>query len=332
MDPITQGVFGASLPQSVETQHQYQKAAIIIGLLSGMAPDLDILIHSSSDPLLALEFHRHFTHSLAFIPFGGLICATVFYFLFKKNISFKRVYMYAVLGFGTHALLDGCTSYGTRLLWPFSDARIAWNNVSVIDPLVTLPMLLLIFTGFYLRNNKYAMLAVIYGISYLLLGVIQRDRAEEMASQLAISRGHIPERMTAKPSFGNLILWKTIYEHDGRYYVDAYKIGFHKKLIPGTSIGKLDIARDLPWLDTHRENQQSIDLERFRIFSDDYLAVLPGQSNYIIDIRYSFLPNSIDPLWGIRMKPSSPNEHVDFESSRTLSPEDRKTFFELLIN
>jgi len=46
--------------------------ACVIGALAGMAPDLDILIRSSSDPLLKLEFHRHFSHSLFFIPVGTL--------------------------------------------------------------------------------------------------------------------------------------------------------------------------------------------------------------------------------------------------------------------
>ncbi|GAL32009.1 integral membrane protein [Vibrio maritimus] len=38
-----------------------------LGLLSGLAPDIDVLIRSSHDPLLFLEFHRQFTHSLLFI-------------------------------------------------------------------------------------------------------------------------------------------------------------------------------------------------------------------------------------------------------------------------
>jgi len=332
MDPLTQGVFGASLPQSLEHQRRYQKAAFAIGFLSGMAPDLDVLIRSSSDPLLALDFHRHFTHSLAFIPFGALICASVFYFLFKKKLSFKRVYLYALLGYGTHALLDGCTSYGTRLFWPFSDARITWNNVSVVDPLVTLPMLALVLLGYFRGNSNFAKLALAYGLSYLLLGVVQRDRAEDIATELAHPRGHTPLRMTAKPSFGNIVLWKTIYEHDGHYYVDAVKIGLDKRLIPGTSVKKLDIATDLPWLDTTQGNQQAIDLERFRVFSDDYLAVLPNQANYVIDIRYSFLPNSVDPLWGIRMKPHAPNEHVDYDTTRNLNPEYRTKFFAMLFD
>ncbi len=82
MDPITQGTIGATLPQVFGKK----KLGIIalLGFLSGLAPDLDIFIRSASDPLLSLEYHRQFTHSILFIPFGGLICAGVLYLLLKK--------------------------------------------------------------------------------------------------------------------------------------------------------------------------------------------------------------------------------------------------------
>ena len=38
-----------------------------------MAPDLDVLFQSPTDPILFLEFHRQFTHSLVFIPIGALL-------------------------------------------------------------------------------------------------------------------------------------------------------------------------------------------------------------------------------------------------------------------
>ncbi len=45
--------------------------------ISFVIPDMDVLIRSASDPLLAIEYHRHFTHALAFIPVGGLIAAAM---------------------------------------------------------------------------------------------------------------------------------------------------------------------------------------------------------------------------------------------------------------
>ena len=74
MDPISQGAIGAVLPQALGQK----KLGLIglIGFLSGLAPDLDILIRSTKRSLLALEYHRQFTHSLFFIPIGGWILRT----------------------------------------------------------------------------------------------------------------------------------------------------------------------------------------------------------------------------------------------------------------
>lgn len=120
---MTQGVLGAILPLSAARKEHLRTA----GLLCGLAPDLDVLVSSSTDPLLPLEYHRQFTHSLIFIPVGGLICALVLYLLFARHrsLSFGATYLYCTLGYATHALLDSCTTYGTLLLWPFSDMRVA---------------------------------------------------------------------------------------------------------------------------------------------------------------------------------------------------------------
>ena len=49
------------------------RRAWLYGCVGGLAPDLDVFIRSSADPLVALEYHRHFTHSLLFIPIGGTL-------------------------------------------------------------------------------------------------------------------------------------------------------------------------------------------------------------------------------------------------------------------
>ena len=69
MDPVSQGTVGAAFAQSSANKTNIVKVGFI-GFLSGLAPDLDILIRSESDPILFLEYHRQFTHSLFFIPFG----------------------------------------------------------------------------------------------------------------------------------------------------------------------------------------------------------------------------------------------------------------------
>ena len=137
MDPVSQAAIGASFSQSI-TKNTNIKIATFLGCVAGMAPDLDVLISSKTDPLLFLEFHRQFTHSLFFIPIGSLIVAAFFYPIFKRYCSFKAGYLYCFLGYASHGLLDACTTYGTQLFWPLSSSRHAWNNISIIDPLFTL--------------------------------------------------------------------------------------------------------------------------------------------------------------------------------------------------
>ncbi len=333
MDPISQGVLGASLPLASNKsiiKSEHVKTVAWLGCIAGMSPDIDVLIQSPTDPILFLEYHRQFTHSLIFIPIGALICSILFYRWYKRALTFKQGYLVCLLGYATHALLDACTTYGTLLLWPFSDLRIAWNNVSVVDPIFTIPIIILVILSVRKANPVFSKIALVWGVSYLLIGVLQRERAELLGWDLAQSRGHTPARLEAKPGFGNLLLWKIVYETNDRFYVDAYRMGVKPQLYKGDSVRKLDMARDLPWLEA--DTQQGDDLRRFKWFSNDYLGIDPNNPLYIIDIRYSMLPNQIDPLWGIILNPNAgPEEHVIYQADRSGSSERLEQLVAMLV-
>ena len=332
MDPLTQGVLGAALPQSLSKK----KSLIVIGFLgflSGLAPDLDLFIRSESDPLLFLEFHRQFTHSLIFIPFGGFICASLLYFLIAKrfDISFKDTWIYSTLGYGTHGLLDACTSYGTLLFWPFSQTRISWNNISIIDPLFTIPLLILIVMAGVKQKRIFSVIALLWAVFYLSLGVYQKNEAIKIGKKIAKDRGHSTIRIDAKPSIGNLLLWKSIYETEGKFYVDAIRLGWSPKIFNGASISKLNTQSEFPWL--MEDSQQAKDIKRFKWFSNGYIALNPKNKNQILDIRYSTLPNEIGGLWGIELsKEKANNSHVKYITNRTISKERFKVLKKMLIN
>ncbi len=316
MDPISQGAAAAAFAQS-SAKPERVRAYAMFGGLAGLAPDLDVFIQSSTDSLLFLEYHRHFTHSLAFIPVGALIVCAVLYPVLRHPLNFRQAYLASLLGYATHGLLDACTSYGTQLFWPMSDVRIAWNNVSVIDPLVTLPLLALVILSVYQRSRIYAMAGVAWLLSYLLLGVVQHDRAMATAQAMATAKGHTPDRLAVKPGFANLLLWKSIYEYDGHYYIDAMRVGIDRQFCPGQHIEIFDYDKHLPALAA--DSQQARDVERFRWFSNDFLASM-NSSGFIVDVRYSAVPNQIDPLWGIQVDTTaSPNTHVEFVSNRRTS-------------
>jgi len=324
MDPLTQGVVGTAASQLVSKRAE-KVAAGVIGFASGMAADLDVLISSSTDPLLFLEFHRHFTHALVFIPIGALICTLAFRAVFRKwfnrnRVSFARTYLYSFAGYATHAVLDACTTYGTQLFWPFSDMRVAWNNVSVIDPVFTLPLLIFTAIVVFKRSHTMAVAGAVYAFAYLGLGVLQNHRATDVAEQLAQSRGHTPMNLGLKPSFANIIVWKSVYEYQGRYYVDAIRTLGSSKVYEGTSVEKLDRDKHFAWLE--EGDQQSDDIERFRWFSNKHLALDPANSQRIIDVRYSLIPNQVTGMWGITLdKNKSSASHVEWTTNRPVGRE-----------
>lgn len=328
MDPLSQGSLGASLAQGASNKTTVRSAALL-GCLGGLAPDLDILIFSTTDPLLFLEFHRQFTHSIFFIPIGALIVAAVLHRFLGKGLSFKQTYLFCLLGYATHGALDACTTYGTQLLWPLSNERFAWNNISIIDPLFTLPIFALVVIGTVKKIPWLPRLAFIWGISYLSFGLYQRDIAEAAGYQLAQERGHAPIRLEAKPGFANLFLWKVVYEANERFYIDAIRIGYKPKVFPGTSVEKLQLEKHLSWLDFG--SQQATDVERFRWFSNDYLAMDPVTPNRVIDVRYSVVPNEIDPLWAIDLDPEKAKDaHIEWIALRRTDSAQTNRWWQML--
>jgi inner membrane protein len=332
MDPITQGAFGAAFAQTQGSKINLAKAAVIGGL-AGMAPDLDIMIRSMDDSLLALEYHRQFTHSLLFIPFGGLICSLVLHPLLGRRfgIRFLQTLLWCVIGFATHGLLDACTSYGTQLLWPLSDKRFAWDVISIIDPLVTLPLLTLIILAARKKSRRYVVIGIAWLGVYFGFSTYQHQRALEEGQKLAASRGLTVQNIEVKPSFANILVWKIITTTESSYHIDAVKIGLSKPTIwEGESIQKLSIDRDLPWLD--KSSQQAKDIERFRWFSTGHISLDPKNPNRVVDVRYSLLPQKINALWGIELSPTADSDqHVQFYNERGDGKKAMNELWEMLL-
>jgi inner membrane protein len=233
------------------------------------------------------------------------------------------------LGYATHGLLDACTSYGTLLFWPFSNERITWNNISIVDPLFTIPALVLLAVAVKKNRRRFSFLAVGWIVSYLAFGLVQYERALSSGLKLAQSRGHNAERMTLKPSFGNLILWKSIYQHGDRFYVDAIRAGRVLTWCPGESIKIFDYQYHLS--DLEKNSQQMKDIERFRWFSQDYLG-FDSDENLVTDVRYSMIPNQIAPMWGLVIdERQGTDEHAVWWASRDLNDESLTLFKEMLL-
>jgi len=314
MDPISQAVVGSALAQSVSTRNTL-RAMAFIGALGALLPDVDVLIRSTDDPLLTLDYHRHFTHALIFSPIGALLAALIAGFFVRRWLSFGQTYVAALLGYASAPLIDAATSYGTYLLWPFSDSRIAWNIISIIDPLFTLPLLVLCGLAFARRRVRWARIAIAFGCVYLGFGAVQLQRAEQAALALIESRGHSVERLTVRPSFGNLLVWRLVYQEQGRFIVAAVNIDLFQRP-RWYSGGEQLVVQLADFATVSADSVLGQDLQRFAYFSNNYLVQHPAQPGVLGDIRYAMLPDSDKPLWGIRFDPNRPEQHAEFVTFR----------------
>lgn len=333
MDIITQSVLGATMAQTV-AEKQHMRRAAVIGLFAGILADIDVLIQSSSDPLLMLEYHRHFTHSVFFIPFGALVVALLAWPFTRRHLRFGQIYLFALMGYMLSGFIDACTSYGTHLFWPLYPDALSFNIIAIIDPLFTLILLLTLIFGMKNRSQRILRTGLSLAAVYLLLGWTQLYRATEVSRDLAAQRGHSVQRMLLKPTLGNLLLWRSVYQSEGRLYVDAVRVGVfaENRIYPGSSVALFDSRKNHPSL-----AESSVlynDVQRFMRFSDHYVALVPGaspeQPEILADLRYSMLPNSLQPLWGLQIEVHNPQQHADFRISRDTSKQTRQRFLSML--
>ena len=124
-------------------------------------------------------------------------------------------------------------------------------------------------------------------------------------------------------------MWKSIYEHEKTFYVDAIRTVKSSSVCLGESIKIFDYQEHLPDLD--KESKQALDIERFRWFSQDYLG-FDQEKSLVTDVRYSMLPNQIEPMWGLVIDDlRGINEHAIWWTDRELDDSQWNLFVKMLV-
>ncbi|HEV7765224.1 MAG TPA: metal-dependent hydrolase [Thermoanaerobaculia bacterium] len=312
MDPLTHALTGATLAWAA-TGSKLGRRSLIIGAAAALLPDVDVLIRSSTDPLLAIEHHRGFTHSLLFIPVGGVLAALPF------GVRRQGAILAGILAYASHTLLDAATTYGTQWFWPFSRYRVGLDIISIIDPLFTIFVLAGVIAAWFGRRS-IAVIALALCVAWLGVGFAQRERASAAQARLASARGDRLERGEVFPTIGNTIVWRSIYESKGMLRIDRIRV-------PWLGDATYTVTDTVP-LATSDAGQP--DFERFAWFSNGWVARSSNDHTIIGDARYSLRTDRYDPVWGIRIHPESnpPIEWVD--RSRKREPEVAQLWNEIL--
>lgn len=315
MDNLTHGLLGMAVAACVAPPECRRQAALV-GFLAGEFPDLDVLLRSETDPLFSIEMHRHFTHSLLLAPVIGVAMAwlVILWQRWRSRPVDLRSLMWAgVAAALSHAFCDVWTSYGTRWFWPFSQQRVSWDLISVIDPLFTLPLVPLVVMGVWKRSRRWLASGLVWALCYLCFCFVQQLRVLTQVKQVIATRGHTAERLTVKPSFANSIVWRGLYEAEGKAYVLCFRAAGTVALL---GQDQASLVRPEQLTQIAGDTTLAGDVRRFAHFSDGWLAWHPERPDVLGDLRYAQRPDAIFPLWGIVVDPYQPYRHAPLMTFR----------------
>lgn len=166
VDPITHALTGATIKQLGFKR----KAALGVLLLSSLAPDFDYITRFWGADIF-LRYHRGITHGIVALVAVPLIIALI--------VGFKKGFLYyfflSLLAYGTHLFMDLTNQYGTRILSPLDWEQYALDLSFIIDPYVTLGLLLCVILGWRIKKRAQIIAAVTllllasyFGIRYYL--------------------------------------------------------------------------------------------------------------------------------------------------------------------
>lgn len=323
MDPVTHVALGIATALGVDPKTQSLQATSLVGAAAALLPDADVLLSSRHDPLFTLEFHRHFTHSLAFSPVIALTATALIWVCqrpFHAAPTFLPLLLPAWLATLSHLLCDAWTSYGTHLWWPLIDTRVSLDWISVVDPLLTVPLLLGLGAALLLRTRRPAVLSLGYVAAYLLLCALQHQRALH-AHSLWIARQNLPpaSRITVKPSFANILVWRALSIHGSNVHTAAIRCGFGPpRLLAGASQAIFASADEaVSHFGSPPDSAQAQGIRRFHRLSNGWTG--PHRDPTLLgDLRYATLPHTLAPLWCIRLNSSQPDQPVAWAPQRSL--------------
>lgn len=236
MDSITQAALGAAIGEATLGKHIGNKGAVL-GAIFATIPDLDIALYLFYDKFEMLSIHRGFSHSIVFSIIGAFLIAYVLQHMkWTKMVSYQKLWIFIWLALFTHMLLDTFTAYGTQLFLPFSDARIGFDSVNVLDPVYTIPLLVGLLCSLFAFKNKtsrsvYNYIGIAVSTFYLLGTLVVKNHVKEhFKTELAEQNISYNSLLTMPVGIAN-INWYGVAKTDEGLYMHKYSI-LHDDQLP----------------------------------------------------------------------------------------------------
>jgi inner membrane protein len=298
LDTITHGLIGALASRS----GFYQRTGMVSTVaftVGAVFPDVDILA-SLLGPDLTLRYHRGMTHSVVATPIFALFLAALIY-RFSSFKNLRTLTLMVAIGIYSHIFFDLITSYGTVVFDPISVKRYSWNLVFILDPFVTIPVLVGVILC---RKKKEAALRVssavfLFLALYLLFCFYCRELNSERVNGFAKVHSLDVLRSSVYPRPLGPFFWMGVVETgdafyrvnlslfkndpDGFYRISKSKDNRFIELAKGLKVTKLYLwFADFPVAEYKNENGRHI-VE----FFDLRFGVVPHRVPFLLKVVFN---------------------------------------------
>jgi inner membrane protein len=225
MDNLTHALMGGLLV-AASVPAARRRAALVVGAVVATLPDLDVF-WPWGDPVAAFTMHRSATHSLLVLPVAGLLLWLVLRAWRPVREAPWRWLIGIELALATHALLDACTVYGTQLLWPLERPPAMWANLFIIDPLVTLPLLVGFVIAWRGRESRRAGFWTAAGLAlcgvYIAWSGAAKWLLERSVHAELARKGYTAALVLTEPLPFTTLGWRIVVVRiDGRQYFEGF--------------------------------------------------------------------------------------------------------------
>jgi inner membrane protein len=287
MDSLTHTVLGACMGEAIAGR-QMGKKAMLIGALAHNFPDIDVIFNFFTTQASSLLTHRGITHSiLCNLILSFLLAALFKRYIKNDSMSYKRWLALISTGLFTHILIDAFTAYGTGWLEPFSNFRVTFNAMFILDPFFLITLLipafvLLVGKKTSVRRTKWAYAALIISGLYLCMCIGNKLYANSKISRDLEAQKIPHSEYMATPTPLNNMLYYIIAREGENCYIGYYSI-FDKAPFIKYELFRRNDSLLIPY-------QNSDEIKKLLRFSKGYYQVHTEDSSVIFsDMRFGQL-------------------------------------------
>jgi inner membrane protein len=176
-----------------------------------------------------------------------------------------------------HPLLDALTIYGTQLLWPLPMPPVMWSTLFIIDPALTLPVLLACVVAWFARERIAAQRVLVSGLvlagAYLGWSLLAKSLVEREADRALASLGLQDVPHFSVPMPFNTLRWRVVAMTDDGFVEGEHSLLDDRSPNRGpmvfrahrSDVDALDAARGIPavsrllWFNHHFAKAEVVD-------------------------------------------------------------------------